>query len=170
MDLNTVWFVLIAVLFIGYFVLEGFDFGVGILTPILGHDDEERRLLIRTIGPFWDANEVWLLTAGGALLNPHALLGSLPDGLETRVGERGSRLSAGERQRLRLARLMLSDAPLVLVDEPTAHLDAETERDVLCTLRDWAHGRAMLLVTHRPAGLEGMDRILRLDAGVLTSV
>ena len=67
MDLNTVWFVLIAVLFIGYFVLEGFDFGVGILTPILGHDDEERRLLIRTIGPFWDANEVWLLTAGGAM-------------------------------------------------------------------------------------------------------
>jgi len=97
------------------------------------------------------------------------LVASLPDGLETRVGERGSRLSAGERQRLGLARLMLSDAPLVLVDEPTAHLDAETERDVLCTLRDWAHGRAMLLVTHRPAGLEGMDRILRLDAGVLTS-
>jgi cytochrome bd ubiquinol oxidase subunit II len=66
-DLTTVWFLLIAVLFTGYFVLEGFDFGVGMLLPVLGRDDRERRVLINTIGPVWDGNEVWLITAGGAM-------------------------------------------------------------------------------------------------------
>ncbi|OBR63482.1 cytochrome d ubiquinol oxidase subunit II [Paenibacillus oryzae] len=65
--LETVWFILITVLFIGFFFLEGFDFGVGMLTPILGKSDTERRVLINTIGPFWDGNEVWLITAGGAM-------------------------------------------------------------------------------------------------------
>jgi cytochrome d ubiquinol oxidase subunit II len=67
MLLNTIWFVLIAVLFIGYFILEGFDFGVGILLPFAAKNDDERRMLINTIGPHWDANEVWLITAGGAM-------------------------------------------------------------------------------------------------------
>ena len=66
MDLNIVWFGLIAILYIGFFVLEGFDFGVGILLPFLGKTDTERRAIINTIGPHWDGNEVWLLTAGGA--------------------------------------------------------------------------------------------------------
>ena len=66
MELTTVWFALIAVLWVGYFVLEGFDFGVGMLLPVLGRDDRERRVLINTIGPVWDGNEVWLLVAGGA--------------------------------------------------------------------------------------------------------
>jgi cytochrome d ubiquinol oxidase subunit II len=66
MELTTVWFVLIAVLWIGYFCLEGFDFGVGMLLPVLAKDDTERRVLINTIGPVWDGNEVWLLVAGGA--------------------------------------------------------------------------------------------------------
>ena len=66
MELTTVWFMLIATLWIGYFVLEGFDFGVGILLPFLGRNDRERRVLINTIGPLWDGNEVWLLVAGGA--------------------------------------------------------------------------------------------------------
>ena len=66
MELTTVWFALIAVLWIGYFVLEGFDFGVGILLPILGRDEPERRAILRTIGPVWDGNEVWVLVAGGA--------------------------------------------------------------------------------------------------------
>jgi cytochrome d ubiquinol oxidase subunit II len=65
--LNTLWFFLIAVLFTGFFVLEGFDFGVGMLSPFIGRNEQERRLLINTIGPFWDGNEVWLLTAGGAM-------------------------------------------------------------------------------------------------------
>ncbi|MFJ9719485.1 cytochrome d ubiquinol oxidase subunit II [Streptomyces sp. NPDC101213] len=66
MELHDVWFVLIAVLWIGYFFLEGFDFGVGILTKLLARDRPERRVLINTVGPVWDGNEVWLLTAGGA--------------------------------------------------------------------------------------------------------
>ncbi|NOZ29156.1 MAG: cytochrome d ubiquinol oxidase subunit II [Chloroflexi bacterium] len=67
MDLNTVWFLLIGVLFTGFFVLEGFDYGVGILLPLLGKSDDDRRIIINTIGPFWDGNEVWLITAGGAM-------------------------------------------------------------------------------------------------------
>ncbi|WP_234358096.1 cytochrome d ubiquinol oxidase subunit II, partial [Streptomyces puniciscabiei] len=66
MQLHDVWFVLIAVLWTGYFFLEGFDFGVGILTKLLARNRPERRVLINTIGPVWDGNEVWLLTAGGA--------------------------------------------------------------------------------------------------------
>ena len=66
MDLQTVWFILIGVLFTGFFLLEGFDYGVGILLPFLGKDDTDRRVIINTIGPFWDGNEVWLIVAGGA--------------------------------------------------------------------------------------------------------
>jgi cytochrome d ubiquinol oxidase subunit II len=67
MDLNTLWFVLIAVLFTGFFVLEGFDYGVGILLPLVARTDAERRRVINTIGPVWDGNEVWILTGGGAI-------------------------------------------------------------------------------------------------------
>lgn len=66
MELHDVWFVLIAVLWTGYFFLEGFDFGVGILTKLLARNRTEKRVLINTIGPVWDGNEVWLLSAGGA--------------------------------------------------------------------------------------------------------
>lgn len=82
MELSTVWFILIAVLWIGYFVLEGFDFGVGMLLPVLGREprgsgatpdgaaqldgETRKRVMLSTIGPVWDGNEVWLLTAGGA--------------------------------------------------------------------------------------------------------
>ncbi|MDQ7843446.1 MAG: cytochrome d ubiquinol oxidase subunit II [Armatimonadota bacterium] len=66
MDLNTLWFVLIGVLYTGFFLLEGFDYGVGMLLPFLGRTDLQRRAIINTIGPFWDGNEVWLITAGGA--------------------------------------------------------------------------------------------------------
>ena len=67
MELSSVWFFLIAVLFIAFFFLEGFDYGVGILLPFLGRDDRERRVILNTIGPHWDGNEVWLITAGGAM-------------------------------------------------------------------------------------------------------
>ncbi|MFF2189088.1 cytochrome d ubiquinol oxidase subunit II [Streptomyces sp. NPDC058155] len=66
MELHDVWFVLIAVLWTGYFFLEGFDFGIGVLTKLLARNRKERRVLINTIGPVWDGNEVWLLSAGGA--------------------------------------------------------------------------------------------------------
>ena len=66
MDLATFWFILIAVLWTGYLVLEGFDFGVGMLMPMVSKNDQGRRVALNTIGPVWDGNEVWLLTAGGA--------------------------------------------------------------------------------------------------------
>ena len=65
--LPNIWFLLITILFTGFFVLEGYDFGVGVLAQVLGKTDEDKRLYFNTIGPFWDANEVWLLTGGGAM-------------------------------------------------------------------------------------------------------
>jgi cytochrome d ubiquinol oxidase subunit II len=65
-ELTQVWFVAITVLWVGYFVLEGFDFGVGMLLPVVARNETERRVMIDTIGPLWDGNEVWLITAGGA--------------------------------------------------------------------------------------------------------
>jgi cytochrome bd ubiquinol oxidase subunit II len=67
MDLHTLWFVLIAILFTGFFVLEGFDYGVGILLPWLGKKGHERDMIIHTIAPFWDGNEVWLIAGAGAI-------------------------------------------------------------------------------------------------------
>lgn len=66
MDLQTIWFLLIAVLWIGYFILEGFDFGVGMLLPQVSSNEADRRAVLTTLGPIWDGNEVWLLVAGGA--------------------------------------------------------------------------------------------------------
>ncbi|WP_428909408.1 cytochrome d ubiquinol oxidase subunit II [Niallia sp. Krafla_26] len=67
MQLSELWFILVAVLFVGFLFLEGFDFGVGMSTKFLAQNDLEKRVLINSIGPFWDANEVWLITAGGAM-------------------------------------------------------------------------------------------------------
>jgi cytochrome d ubiquinol oxidase subunit II len=66
MDLPTIWFCVIALFWLGYLFLEGFDFGVGMLLPVLGRTEAERRVMVNTIGPVWDGNEVWLLVAGGA--------------------------------------------------------------------------------------------------------
>ena len=66
MDLQLFWFLLIAVLWGGYFILEGFDFGVGVLLPFVGRDERDRRTMLETIGPVWDGNEVWLVVAAGA--------------------------------------------------------------------------------------------------------
>ena len=67
MALNHIWFLIVGFLFIGYFVLDGFDFGVGMSLPFLGKDDTDRRVLINTIGPVWDLNETWVLVAGASL-------------------------------------------------------------------------------------------------------
>jgi cytochrome d ubiquinol oxidase subunit II len=67
MHLHTVWFVIVSVFWIGFFVLEGFDFGVGMLHTIVGRTDEERKLALSTIGPWWDGNEVWLIVAGAGM-------------------------------------------------------------------------------------------------------
>ncbi|AUA12655.1 ATP-binding/permease protein CydD [Streptomyces malaysiensis subsp. malaysiensis] len=86
----------------------------------------------------------------------------LPDGIETRLGEMGAGLSAGQRQRIALARAFLADLPVLLLDEPTANLDGETEASVVEAVRRLAEGRAVLLVVHRPALLPLADRVLRL--------
>jgi cytochrome bd ubiquinol oxidase subunit II len=67
MDLPTLWFFIVAAFFVGYFVLDGFDFGVGMSLPFLGRDDTDRRVLINTIGPVWDLNETWVIVAGAAM-------------------------------------------------------------------------------------------------------
>ena len=67
MALSTLWFILIGLLFSGFFFLEGFDYGVAILSPFLGKTYTEKRILLNTIGPVWDGNEVWLITAGGVI-------------------------------------------------------------------------------------------------------
>ena len=72
-QLGIIWFGLIAVLWCGYFILEGFDFGVGVLLPVIGKNEAERRTIISTLGPVWDGNEVWLLTAGGAMFAAFSL-------------------------------------------------------------------------------------------------
>lgn len=96
------------------------------------------------------------------------VVAALPDGLDTRLGERGHGLSSGQRQRVALARAFLRDAPVVLLDEPTARLDGASEAAVLAGSRQLVTGRTALIVAHRPALLDGVDRVVRLDAGRIT--
>jgi ATP-binding cassette, subfamily C, bacterial CydC len=88
---------------------------------------------------------------------------TLPDRLDTLVGEEGRELSGGQRQRIALARALLADAPVLVLDEPTSHLDPETAERMLDDVLDAADGRTVLLITHRPEGLERMDEVVRLD-------
>ena len=89
---------------------------------------------------------------------------SLPDGLDTIVGEEGMRLSGGQRQRLVLSRALLADAPVLVLDEPTAHLDTATAERLMDDVLDASAGRTVLLITHRPEGLAQMDEIVELPA------
>jgi len=90
---------------------------------------------------------------------------SLPDKLDTWVGEGGTRFSGGQGRRLALARALLSPAPILILDEPCAGLDAERERAFLETLNETAAGRTVILITHRLTGVERLDRIFRLSGG-----
>jgi ATP-binding cassette subfamily C protein CydC len=90
---------------------------------------------------------------------------SLPDGLDAWVGEQGARVSGGQGRRLALARALLSPAPILILDEPCAGLDAETERAFLATLNEAAGTRTVILIAHRLTGVERLDRIFRLSAG-----
>jgi ABC-type multidrug transport system fused ATPase/permease subunit len=90
---------------------------------------------------------------------------SLPDGLETLVGEEGTRLSGGQRQRLVVARALLSGSPVLILDEPTAHLDRETAEGLMGDVFAAAGNRSVLLITHRSEGLGLVDEIVTLDAG-----
>jgi ABC-type multidrug transport system fused ATPase/permease subunit len=95
----------------------------------------------------------------------HEFIESLPKGYDTWIGEQGLKLSGGQRQRLAIARAILKDAPILILDEPAANLDALTEREVMVALQPLMAGRSTLLVTHRLVGLEGADEILVLRAG-----
>jgi ATP-binding cassette subfamily C protein CydCD len=95
----------------------------------------------------------------------HDFIMGLPKGYDTLIGEQGARLSGGERQRLAIARVIIKDAPILILDEPTANLDALTERDVLATLFALMKRKTSLLITHRLVGLENVDEILVMDHG-----
>jgi thiol reductant ABC exporter CydC subunit len=90
---------------------------------------------------------------------------SLPNGLDTQVGEHGCRLSGGQRRRLALARALLADFPILIMDEPTEHLDEPTATALTADLLTATAGRSTILITHRPAGLADVDRIVALDRG-----
>jgi ATP-binding cassette, subfamily C, bacterial CydC len=95
------------------------------------------------------------------------LVRALPEELETQCGEGGARFSGGQARRIALARVLLSPAPILILDEPTAGLDAETERAFLATLEQVAEGRTVILITHRLTGVEQPHRVLRLAGGRL---
>jgi thiol reductant ABC exporter CydD subunit len=108
-------------------------------------------------------DEVWAAISAAGLTD---VVRNLPDGLDTVLGDHGAGLSAGERQRVALARAFLRDAPLLLLDEPTASLDGETEQEIVQTLRRLAEGRTVVLVAHRPALIGIADRVLSLAPAV----
>jgi ATP-binding cassette subfamily C protein CydCD len=121
---------------------------------------------IRLGRPDAGAGEVLRAVAAAGLVE---LVAALPDGLDTPIGERGAWLSAGERQRVALARAFLRDAPLLLLDEPTAGLDGETEAAVIDAVRRLARGRTVVLVAHRPALVGVADRAVALPAPVMST-
>nr|MDJ0785765.1 ABC transporter ATP-binding protein [Myxococcota bacterium] len=89
----------------------------------------------------------------------------LPDGYDTLLGERGTKLSTGQRQRLSIARAVLKDTPILILDEPTASLDAETELRVMRNLAEWGKGRLIFLITHRLSTIRRADQILVIQDG-----
>ncbi len=99
------------------------------------------------------------------LARMHDFIAGLPAGYDTQVGERGLRLSGGQAQRLALARAFLKDAPLLILDEPTAHLDLQTEAELQAATRALMHGRTVLVIAHRQQTVETADRIVRLENG-----
>jgi len=107
------------------------------------------------------------LRSAAAVACADEFIDALPDGYDTLLGERGTKLSTGQRQRLSIARAVLKDTPILVLDEPTASLDAETELRVLERLAAWGQGRTIFLITHRLSTVRRADRILVLEDGRL---
>jgi ATP-binding cassette subfamily C protein CydC len=99
----------------------------------------------------------------------HDFILSLPLGYDTLIGENGLLLSGGERQRLAIARLILKNAPILILDEATANLDATTERKVMRSLEKFMVGRTVLMISHRPASTASADQIIVLEQGRVAS-
>ena len=94
-------------------------------------------------------------------------IGAMPDGYDTELGERGGKLSTGQRQRISIARAILRDTPILILDEPTASLDAETERQVINNLGEWGRSRVIFIITHRLSTIRNADQIAFLEDGVV---
>ncbi|WP_155056085.1 thiol reductant ABC exporter subunit CydD [Streptomyces blattellae] len=124
--------------------------------------DSSLRENLRLARPDSTDQNLWTALAGARL---DAWVRSLPGGLDTPVGEHGARLSGGQRQRLALARALLADFPVLVLDEPAEHLDLPTADALTADLLAATRGRATVLITHRLAGLEDVDEILALDHG-----
>ena len=124
--------------------------------------DDTIRANLRLARPDADDAALWAALQAAQLAE---FVRTLPDGLDTWVGEAGARFSGGQGRRLALARTLLSPAPVLILDEPCAGLDALTERAFFATLNDAAEGRTILLIAHRLTGVERLDRIWRLSGG-----
>jgi ABC-type multidrug transport system fused ATPase/permease subunit len=109
------------------------------------------------------------LEAACRLAGLHDFVAGLPEGYDTRVGENGALLSGGERQRLAIARAILKDAPLVVLDEPMTHLDALAEAALWQALDGWLAGRTTLVISHGRVPLSGLDAVVRLEDGRATA-
>jgi ATP-binding cassette, subfamily B, bacterial len=114
----------------------------------------------------WDASDEQIWAAAKAA-NAEDFLRALPDGLDTFLGDMGSRLSGGQRQRIAIARAVLRDAPILLLDEATSALDAESERLVQDALDHLMQDRTTLVIAHRLATVREADRIVVMDGGAI---
>jgi ATP-binding cassette, subfamily C, bacterial CydCD len=156
----------------GWISLNGFDlknydqnelrnlFGVVSQYTFLFHASIRDNLLIASPGA---SNEKIYAAAHQADI--YEFIESLPQGYDTRIGEGGLKISAGERRRLSIARAILKNAPFLILDEPTANLDSISEMRVLASMRELMEGRSTLMITHRLVGMEWMDEILVIKAG-----
>lgn len=124
--------------------------------------DDTIRANLKLARPDADDAALWAALEAARIAD---VVRALPDGLDTWVGEGGARFSGGQGRRLALARVLLSQAPILILDEPCAGLDADTERAFFATLNDTAEGRTVVLIAHRLTGVERLDRIFRLSSG-----
>jgi ATP-binding cassette subfamily C protein CydC len=124
--------------------------------------DDTIRANLRLARPDADDAALWLALDAAQIGD---VARALPDGLDAWVGEGGARFSGGQGRRLALARALLSPAPILILDEPCAGLDAATERAFLATLNEVGPGRTIVMITHRLIGIERLDRIWRLSGG-----
>jgi ABC-type multidrug transport system fused ATPase/permease subunit len=136
------------------------QFSIVLQEPLLFADSIKEN--IRYGKPDASDDEVW---EAAAAARAHTFITSLPDGYRTKLGERGAKVSGGERQRLAVARAILRDAPILILDEPTSSVDSQTETEIFDALRARAHRRTTIIIAHRLSTLRDVDRLLVVDGG-----